>query len=215
MTYRTGWTDHADQADHGQAPFYLSHTQVNPHVSTASGLAQSGTCPVSAEPAAGRGPPARGRHRVASRSSSLAGMRRLLAEHGVRFASFSVIGGFVFVLGLGLQAFLVQACGQGSIVSYLIQGFVSVQVSFLLNYYWTWRDKQVRFWRAGYKFNVQKSVTTIFNLLIYTALVAMHVNYLIANVATTAIFTAINYIIGNFWAFAPSKGKNNCPPPLA
>jgi putative flippase GtrA len=140
-------------------------------------------------------------------------MQRLLGEHGVRFASFSVIGVFVFVLGLGLQAFLVQACGMGSIASFLVQGFVSVQVSFVLNYYWTWRDKKVRFWVTCYKFNVQKILTTILNTLIYVGLVAVHVNYLVANVATTAIFIAINYMIGNSWTFVPSKGKNSCPPP--
>jgi putative flippase GtrA len=140
-------------------------------------------------------------------------MRRLLGEHGVRFASFSVIGGFVFVLGLALQAFLVQVWGLGSIASYLVQAVVSIEASFLLNYYWTWRDKKARFWSAWYRFNTQKIITSVFNLLIYAALVAVHVNYLVANVATTAIFTAVNYVIGNSWTFVPSKGKNNCPPP--
>lgn len=143
-------------------------------------------------------------------------MRRLLSKHGARFVSFSAVGGFVFVLGLAIQALLVQAWHVGSDASYLVQGFISVQVSFLLNYYWTWRDSEVRFWLAWYKFNAQKIITTVFNLLIYAALILVHVNYLVANVATTAIFTAVNYMIGNFWTFVPAnkeqKGKNNCPP---
>lgn len=139
-------------------------------------------------------------------------MRRLLGKHGARFASFSLVGGFVFVLGLAIQAILVQVWRVGSDASYLVQGFISIQVSFLLNYYWTWRDKKIQFWLSWYKFNAQKVITTVFNLLIYAALILVQVNYLAANVATTAIFTAVNYMIGNFWTFVPTKGKNNCPP---
>jgi putative flippase GtrA len=153
----------------------------------------------------------RGRHRIAPPGR----IRALVAEHGTRFASFSVVGGFVFVLGLALQAFLVQICRLGSDVSYLLQGFVSVQVSFLLNYFWTWRDVQVRFWRACYKFNLQKIITTVFNLLVYAGLIAAGINYLVANIATTAVFTAVNYVFGNRWAFVPSERKKNCPPPSA
>jgi putative flippase GtrA len=152
---------------------------------------------------------------VGGRRTQPARIRALVAEHGIRFASFSVVGGSVFLLGLALQAFLVQICRLGSDASYLVQGFVSVQVSFLLNYFWTWRDVQASFWRACYKFNIQKIITTVFNLLIYAGLIALGVNYLIANVTTTAVFTAINYVFGNRWAFVPSERKKHCPPPLA
>src|SRR5215475_8014500 len=40
--------------------------------------------------------------------------RALISRHGVRFVSFSLVGGFVFLLGLGLQAFLVEVCHLGS-----------------------------------------------------------------------------------------------------
>jgi len=132
----------------------------------------------------------------------------MLARHGARFASFSLVGGFVFVLGLAIQAFLVQVWRAGSDASYLVQGFISIQVSFLLNYFWTWRDKDIQFWLAWYKFNTQKIITTVFNLLIYAALILVQVNYLAANVATTAIFTAVNFMIGNFWTFVPSSKRN-------
>jgi putative flippase GtrA len=176
-------------------------------------VAEDSTRPVLPSPSTDRDflPP--GRHRARVSPLSRAGLRQLFGKHGTRFVSFSVVGAFVFVLGLGIQAFLVQVWGVGSIPSFLIQGFISVEVSFVLNYYWTWRDREIRFWPACYKFNTQKIITTVFNLLIYAGLVALHVNYLVANVATTVIFTAINYLVGNFWAFVPAKGKNNCPPP--
>jgi putative flippase GtrA len=154
----------------------------------------------------------RGRHR---RRAPPGSPRALVAEHGSRFLSFSIIGAFVFVLGLGFQAFLFQVLHVSSDLSYLAQGFVSVQVSFLLNYYWTWRDVSSPFWRTCYKFNVQKIITTIFNLLVYAGLTALGVNYLVANIITTVIFTAVNYVFGNRWTFVPPEGKKHCPPPLA
>jgi putative flippase GtrA len=165
----------------------------------------------------GRSPPerrARGRHR-APRGGPSSRIRALVAEHGTRFASFSAIGGFVFLLGLGFQALLVQMCHVGSLPSYLAQGFLSIEVSFLLSYYWTWRDIKSPFWRTCGKFNVQKILATIANVLVYTGLIAVHINYLVANIITTIIFTAINYVFGNRWTFVPSEGKKHCPPPLA
>ncbi|HEV2373492.1 MAG TPA: GtrA family protein [Streptosporangiaceae bacterium] len=195
---------HANQAE---------RTQASPYASTTWGLAEGSIRPTLPESATGCEPPLRGRHRTPVSPLSRDGIRRLLGKHGARFVSFSGVGGFVFVLGLAIQAFLVQVWGVGSDASYLVQGFISVQVSFLLNYYWTWRDKEVQFWSAWSKFNSQKIITIVLNLLIYVALIAVHVNYLAANFATTAVFTAVNYAIGNFWTFVPTKGKHNCPPP--
>jgi putative flippase GtrA len=210
----SGWSD-SGWPDSGWPEGGWPHNGWAPNewAQSADPLVRGGPAAGRASPAAGRGPPRRGRHRAPPQRPSLDGMRRLLGEHGARFASFSVVGVFVFVLGLALQALLVQVYGMGSIASFLVQGFVSVQVSFLLNYYWTWRDKDVPFWSTCYKFNVQKIITTIFNTVIYVGLVAVHMNYLVANVATTAIFTVVNYMIGNSWTFIPSKGKNSCPPP--
>lgn len=186
--------------------------QVNPHSATVWGAAEGAIRPARPESAAGRGPPPPGRHRAEVSLVSRDGIRRLLGNHGARFVSFSAVGGFVFVLGLAIQALLVQVWRVGSDASYVVQGIISIQVSFLLNYHWTWRDKEISFWPSWYKFNTQKIITTVFNLLIYAALIAVRVNYLVANIATTAIFTAVNYVIGNFWTFVPAKGKSNCPP---
>ena len=60
-----------------------------------------------------------------------------LMEHRGRFASFSVIGGGVFLLGLAMQVVLVRDAHLNAIAAFFLQGFVSVQVSFLLNHFWT------------------------------------------------------------------------------
>ena len=123
-------------------------------------------------------------------------------EHRGRFASFSVIGGGVFLLGLAMQVVLVRDAHLNAIAAFFLQGFVSVQVSFLLNHFWTWRAERVPFWQACWKFNVSKVLTTIANLVLYAGLVRAGMNYVVANVATTAVFTVVNYIVGHYWAFS-------------
>lgn len=125
-----------------------------------------------------------------------------LMEHRGRFASFSVIGGGVFLLGLAMQVVLVRRAHVDAVAAFFLQGFVSVQVSFLLNHFWTWRAERVPFWQACWKFNVSKVLTTVANLALYAGLVRSGMNYVIANVATTALFTVVNYVTGHYWAFS-------------
>ena len=56
-------------------------------------------------------------------------------------------------------------------LSFVLQGVVSVQASFVANYYWTWRDQDVAFWPACGKFNAQKVVASIANLIVYAIFV--------------------------------------------
>ena len=136
-----------------------------------------------------------------------------LMEHRGRFASFSVIGGGVFLLGLAMQVVLVRDAHLDAIAAFFLQGFVSVQVSFLLNHFWTWRAERVPFWQACWKFNVSKVLTTIANLAVYAGLVRAGMNYVVANVATTAVFTVVNYIVGHYWAFSrksPAMRPGQC-----
>jgi 4-amino-4-deoxy-L-arabinose transferase-like glycosyltransferase/putative flippase GtrA len=143
--------------------------------------------------------PAKGRHRKPNE------LQQVAAEHGKRLTSFSVIGLFIFALGLALQAFLVEAWHIAAFLAYVIQGVASIQMSFLLNYYWTWRDKEVALWSAWRRFNAQKAVMTVLNFALYAGLIRFGVNYLLANALLVAVFTVINYLLGHFWAFVPSK----------
>jgi putative flippase GtrA len=120
-----------------------------------------------------------------------------------RLIPFGVVGAGVFVLGLSLQILLVRYWHFSALVSYVTQGFVSVQASFLLNRFWTWRDVRVGFFSALAKFNVQKVVTTVANTVIYQGLLGVHLNYVVANVSTTGIFAVINYLAADNWVFAP------------
>lgn len=142
----------------------------------------------------------------------LASAQALAGRHRVPFITFGVIGASVFAAGLGLQVLLVQVWHISPVVSYVVLGAAAIQVSFLLNRRFTWRDRDAPFWVACYRFNVQKIVTTILNFFMYIGLVSLGVNYLVANVLTTAVFTLANYALGHSWSFADGRGSATEPP---
>jgi putative flippase GtrA/GT2 family glycosyltransferase len=128
-----------------------------------------------------------------------------LRRRGARFMIFSGIGGFVFLLGIALQVVLTGKFHVQPVVSYIIQAIVSVEASFLLNRWLTWRDRNTPFWPAFARFNAQKTVTIILNLLLYAGLLRLGMNYLVANVVLTVVFTIVNFVAGDRLVFVPGR----------
>jgi putative flippase GtrA/glycosyltransferase involved in cell wall biosynthesis len=118
----------------------------------------------------------------------------LLRQHGSRFASFSAIGGGIFVAGLLIQAVLTSGFHVPSLASYLVQAIVSVEASYFLNRLVTWKAAKTPFWGSFLRFNLQKVVTVTANLIAYGILLQLGVEYLLDNILLTVIFTFINYI---------------------
>jgi succinoglycan biosynthesis protein ExoA len=118
----------------------------------------------------------------------------LLRQHGNRFASFSAIGGGIFVAGLVIQAVLTSGFHVSSLASYLVQAIVSVESSYFLNRWVTWKGTRTPFRGSFLRFNLQKVVTVTANLIAYWILLKLGVEYLLANILLTVIFTFVNYI---------------------
>lgn len=142
-----------------------------------------------------------GRHALPTRR------RKLVTEHGVRFARFGLIGGGVFIAGLALQTGLTSGLHIPAFLSYLIQTVLSLEVSFLLNRLFTWNERGASFWPSFWRYNVQKSITVVLNILAYAGLLRLGVNYIMANVVLTAIFTVVNYVGGDRFVFTPETGR--------
>lgn len=142
------------------------------------------------------------------------GWLSVLMEHRTRFATFSVIGAAIFVMGLAMQAALTGEWHMNADLSFVLQGIVSVQASFIANYYWTWRDQDAAFWPACGKFNAQKVVASVANLIVYAVFVKAGLNYLVANVADTAVFTVVNYVTSHLWVFTPKATTVEASPAL-
>ena len=148
-----------------------------------------------------------GAGRPARRGKHAAPPPPYLKRRAARFVVFSAIGGFVFLLGFGLQAALTGDGHVLPLVSYAIQAVVSVETSFLLNRWLTWRDRDVPFGLAFARFNIQKTVTIALNLALYAGLLRLGMNYLVANVVLTAVFTVVNYVAGDRLVFIPGRTR--------
>ena len=141
--------------------------------------------------------PSRGGHA----SPSLA--RKLVSRHGARLTSFSLIGGGLFIAGIAFQAALTSGLRVPSVLSYVAQAVLSIEASFLLNRWFTWRKRATAFWPSFRRYNLQKTVTVAVNLVLYAGLLRLGMNYLLANVLLTAVFTVVNYISGDRFVFTP------------
>jgi putative flippase GtrA/GT2 family glycosyltransferase len=149
--------------------------------------------------------------RTASRGRHAATPPPYLERRGARFVVFSAIGGSIFLMGLGLQAALTGGLHMRPVVSYAIQAVTSVETSFLLNRWLTWRDRATPFWLAFARFNAQKAVTIALNLALYAGLLRLGMNYLVANIALTAVFTVVNYVAGDRLVFIPLRTRSAKP----
>ena len=116
-----------------------------------------------------------------------------------------MIGGSVFVAGLALQALLTTGFHVPAFLSYVIQAFLSIEASFLLNRWFTWRERDTPFWPALLRFNAQKVITVAANLTLYAVLLRLGMNYLLANILLTVAFTIINYVGGDRFVFTPGR----------
>jgi glycosyltransferase involved in cell wall biosynthesis len=132
------------------------------------------------------------------------GFGDIIASHGIRIGTFSAIGVLVFVLGTGFQWLLV-AEGVGATASYTWQAVFSIELSFALNRWLTWRDRDVRILPALIKWNLQKIALTVPNIAGYAVLVHKGMNWLVANLLMTAVFTVINYVGGDLWSFTSRR----------
>jgi putative flippase GtrA/GT2 family glycosyltransferase len=139
-----------------------------------------------------------GRHVASGRSEG----------HGRRFTIFGLIGAAIFVMGLAMQAVLTGKWHMAPDASYVTQGVISIELSFLLNRWLTWRDRDVQFWPAFGRYNLQKTVTSVLNLAAYAGLVWLGMNYLVANIVLVGVFSAINYVAGDVLVFTRLRGAH-------
>jgi putative flippase GtrA len=142
------------------------------------------------------------------RSASNGGVLGALRAHAWRLTSFSAIGAFVFVAGLLVQVALVRYAGLGADLSYAAQAVFSIELSYVANRYLTWHGRESAFWTAAWKFNVQKLLMTVVNMTAYAVLVHFGMQYVVANIVLTAIFTPVNYVASHLLVFVRSyRGK--------
>jgi putative flippase GtrA len=142
--------------------------------------------------------------------SSEAFVSRPVSHHYRTITVFSVIGGSVFLVGMAGMYLQVSVLGINPLLAFLIMSIFSIELSFVLNKWITWRDRQTGFWVSFRRFNASRFVTVPVSQGFYALLLWVGVNYLIAVVINTAVFTVVNYFFGHFWVF-PSHDASPTP----
>lgn len=126
-------------------------------------------------------------------------------EHRFRLVMFFVNGMNVFAVGLLIQVILIRYAGIGHVSSYISQTIVSVQISFLLCRFITWRDRDVAIVAALFRFNLQQLTVTGIGMAGYAGLEQLGVNYITANVAVTAVLTPVSFLSSHKWSLTACR----------
>lgn len=135
-------------------------------------------------------------------------------SHKNQLISFGLIGGGVFVLGVVLLHVFVSNLGMSPGWGFFWQGIVSVEVSYLLNWRFTWGYRQASFLQSLLRFNISRGLTIPLNQGLYVAFIWLGMGYQVANVVETAIFIVVNYFIGHLWSFKSNRHSAPTAPNL-
>jgi putative flippase GtrA len=128
-------------------------------------------------------------------------------EQKFRLVIFATNGVNVFAAGLLIQVILVRYAGMGHVSSYIAQTIVSVQMSFLLSRFLTWGDRKMAILPALAKFNMQQLIVTGLGMAGYAGLEQLGMNYIVANVAVTAVLTPVSFLSSHKWSLISHQRK--------
>lgn len=120
---------------------------------------------------------------------------------GRQFVGYSLVGAFVFVLGVSSLVVLVSGLHLNPVVAGLLSTSLSLETNFLLNEYANWADRpgtHLRHWR---RFHGARIGTVAFNQLLFSAIVVLGVHYLVAITFTTGLMVVVNYFVNDAVVF--------------
>ena len=159
--------------------------------------------PAPASPVPARPVPSRPARRP--RPATAAGLAARVWGQRTRLTIFGLNGTAVFAAGLMIQIILVQYAGVGHVPSYIAQTVASIQLSFLLSRYLTWRDRSVSFRHGLVRFNAQQLAVTGLGMAGYAVLDWLGMNYVIANVLVTGLLTPVSFASSHLWSLRPRR----------
>jgi dolichol-phosphate mannosyltransferase len=133
------------------------------------------------------------------------GVARRLTVRRRRELTFAAVGASVVVVSFAVLFALVSVAGLSPHLAYVVQAVVAIELNFALNDRITWRDARSRTLRElsqrWLRFHVSRVVTIPANQLVFSALVELGCQYLLANAICVAASTSVNYVVGSRWVF--------------
>jgi putative flippase GtrA len=128
-----------------------------------------------------------------------------------RQLSFAVVGLLVMAFGFVMLAVLIGPCGINPHLAYLVQALVSVELSFLLSRYWTWRDRRASsrgdVGREWLRFHTSRLLSIPANQALFSLLLVSGCDALVANGWCVTATTVFNYSVSHRLVFHGKETK--------
>ena len=128
-------------------------------------------------------------------------------QAGLRWLKFNAVGAG----GIGVQLAVLAVLKSGLQMDYLVATALAVEAAVIHNYFWherfTWVDRVTGSSLARFvKFNLTTGMFSIVgNVVVMRGFVAgAHMNYLLANVLTTATCSSLNFLVSDWFVFEGS-----------
>jgi cellulose synthase (UDP-forming) len=133
-------------------------------------------------------------------TAELNSLASIVWNQRLRLVILAANGMNICAAGLLIQVILVRYGGMGHVSSYLVQAIISLQLNFILSRFATQKDREVGILPALGKFNAQQIIVTGLSIVGYAALVRYGMNYILANVVVTGIFTPVSFLSSHKWS---------------
>ena len=125
----------------------------------------------------------------------------------IRFIKFGIVGGSGIIVNMAMLWFFTEIVGLYYLLSSVLAIFLSIMNNFIWNDIWTWRDRR--------KPGVQAHVVRFLKFCVVSSIAAyggdlsilwmlthfFHFYYLIVNLFSIAVGTALNFTLNHFWTF--------------
>ncbi len=142
-------------------------------------------------------------------------MRKLMSS---RQTSFAVVGLAVMVVGFPVLYLLVEVAGLNPSSAKLVELGVSIQLNYIGNRTFTWRDRESGSWLGGLvRANLSRAGSAILSWAVFVALNNhFGVGYLFASAISVISAMGINYAASHYWVFRdPKTARRFSVPDLA
>jgi putative flippase GtrA len=124
-----------------------------------------------------------------------------------RLLIFAANGVLVFCLGVAVQLALIHQLKMGNLSSYLVKTVLSVQLTFLLSRYLTWRDRNLAWLPALARWNIQQVVISGLSVGLYAGLDRLGMGYIKGNLVVAVISTPLSFIVAHLWSMAERRSS--------
>jgi dolichol-phosphate mannosyltransferase len=119
-----------------------------------------------------------------------------------RIGKFSIVGISGIVVNQGMLTILIELVDMDVEWAGFIAIGLSILSNFLLNNFWTWRDKRDQHIAARFgKYLITTFISGGINWIVLVGLSYMGLYPLIANLIGIGMVTIINFILNHYWTF--------------